>query len=92
MKRRNVLLFRVSERVKKIASCKDPKKKSELEGERSEFRQKTLEVTNNMHPQVRNAIKLVEQMIKKMLADYVKLNYNISQKKKLSLVVKDNSY
>lgn len=84
-----MLLYRVNEKVKKIQDTKDPKKKALLESERSEFRQKALEVTNVMHPQVKEAIRTVDLQIGNMLKDYVKLSYNISLKKKASLIVKE---
>ena len=84
-----MLLYRVSERVKKIQDTKDPKKKEQLESERSEFRQKTIEVTSVMHPQVKNAIRRVEQMVEKMLRDYIKLSYNMSMKRRSSLITKE---
>lgn len=89
IKRRNVLIYRVNEKVKKIQDTKDPKKKAALESERSEFRTKAIEVTSVMHPQVKNAIRRVEQMVEKMLRDYVKLNYSISMKRRSSLITKE---
>lgn len=92
IKRRNVLLYRVCEKVDKIAQTKDERKKAQLEGERSEFRQKSIEVTSNMHPQIKSAMKRVESAIQNMVMDYAKLNCNISLKKKTSITVNNSRY
>jgi small-conductance mechanosensitive channel len=86
IKRRNVLLYRFCERVQKLEKTSKPEKRSKLETERTEFKQKAQQISNTMHPEIRKTMKSIDKMSSRILNDYITLNKSLAYKKKKSLM------